>query len=108
MTLIWKLRVKIWKSKEWPRDWCRRLFIPLPKKGNLKECANHRTISLIVHDGKVLLKITIANLQIYITQRLANSRQDSRKRRHEGADHKHQGDHGQVQGIQHPTVPVLH
>lgn len=57
IVIIWRLCTKIWKSGEWPIDWCRAVSIPLYKKGNLKECANHRTISLINHAGKILLKV---------------------------------------------------
>ena len=48
---------KIWHTGKWPLDWKRAVFIPLPKKGNLKECINYRTISLISHASKILLKI---------------------------------------------------
>ena len=61
--LLWRLCVKIWNQEEWPKDWCRAVFIPLPKKGDLKECANHRTISLISHASKVLLKIINARME---------------------------------------------
>ena len=46
-----------WKTQQWPQDWKRSLFIPIPKKGNAKECSNYRTIALISHIGKVTLKI---------------------------------------------------
>ena len=55
--VMWKLCVKIWRDGQWPTDWGRAVFIPLPKKGNIKECSNHRTISLICHASKILLKI---------------------------------------------------
>ncbi len=48
---------KIWKSKEWPEDWKKVVFLPLPKKGDVRECANNRTISLLSHASKVLLHI---------------------------------------------------
>ncbi len=54
---MWKLCDKIWRTTEWPTDWKRAVFILIPKKGNLKECSNHRTISLISHVSKILLKI---------------------------------------------------
>jgi exonuclease III len=72
VTLLWKLCTKIWNTKEWPRDWCRGVFIPLPKKGNLKECANHRTINLIVHASKILLKIIVSRLQIKYQQEISD------------------------------------
>ena len=48
---------KIWKTQQWPQDWKRLVFIPIPKKGNAKECSNYRTIALISHASKVKLKI---------------------------------------------------
>jgi len=57
---------QIWKTQEWPQDWKRSVFIPIPKKGNAKECSNYRTISLITHASKVMLKILQARLQQYV------------------------------------------
>ena len=54
---------QIWKTQQWPRDWKRSVFIPIPKKGNAKECSNYHTISLISHASKVMLKILQARLQ---------------------------------------------
>ena len=48
---------KIWKTQQWPQDWKRSVFIPIPKKGNAKECSNYHTIELISHTSKVMLKI---------------------------------------------------
>ena len=48
---------QIWKTQQWPQDWKRLVFIPIPKKGNAKECSKHRTIALISHASKVMLKI---------------------------------------------------
>ena len=48
---------QIWKSEQWPQDWKRSVFIPMPKKGNAKECSNYHTIALISHASKVMLKI---------------------------------------------------
>ena len=48
---------QIGKSQQWPQDWKRSVFIPIPKKGNAKECSNYRTIALISHASKVMLKI---------------------------------------------------
>ena len=53
---------QIWKSQQWPRDWKRLVFIPIPKKGNAKECSNYHTIALISHAIKVMLKILQARL----------------------------------------------
>ena len=54
---------QIWKIRQWPQDWKRSAFIPIPKKGNAKECSNYNTISLISHTSKVMLKIIQARLQ---------------------------------------------
>ena len=54
---------QIWKTRQWPQDWKRSVFIPSPKKGNAKECSNYHTIGLISHASKVMLKILQARLQ---------------------------------------------
>ena len=56
---------QIWKTQQWPQDWKRSDFIPIPKKGNAKECSNYHTIALISHASKVMLKILQARLQRY-------------------------------------------
>ena len=56
---------QIWKTQQWPRDWKRSVFIPIPKKGNAKECSNYHIIALISHTGKVMLKILQARLQVH-------------------------------------------
>ena len=53
---------QIWKAQQWPQDWKRSVFIPIPKKGNAKECSNYRTIASISHASKVMLKILQARL----------------------------------------------
>ena len=60
----------IWKTQQWPQDWERSVFIPIPKKGNAKECSNYRTIALISHVSKVMLKILQARLQQYVNREL--------------------------------------
>ena len=57
---------QIWQSQQWPQNWKRSLFIPIPKKGNPKECANYCTIALISHASKVMIKIFQARLQQYV------------------------------------------
>ena len=61
---------QIWKTQQWPQDWKRSVFIPIPKKGNAKECSNYHTIALISHASKVMLKILQASLQQYVNQEL--------------------------------------
>ena len=58
---------QIWKTHQWPQDWKRSVFIPIPKKGNAKECSNYCTIALISHTSKVMLKILQVRLQQYVT-----------------------------------------
>ena len=57
---------QIWKTQHWPQDWKRSVFIPIPKKGNAKECSSYCTIALIPHASKVMLKILQARLQQYV------------------------------------------
>ena len=57
---------KIWKTQQWLQDWNRSVFIPIPKKGNGKECSNHWTIALISHASKIMLKILQVRLQQYV------------------------------------------
>ena len=59
-----------WKTQQWPQEWKRSVFIPIPKKGNAKECSNYRTIALIKHASKVMLKILQARLQQYVNLEL--------------------------------------
>ena len=59
---------QIWKTQQWPQDWKRSVFIPIPKKGNAKECSNCCTIAFISHASKVMLKILQARLQQYMNE----------------------------------------
>ena len=59
---------QIWKTQQWLQDWKRSVFIPIPKKGNAKECSNYRTIALISHSSEVMLKILQARLQQYMNR----------------------------------------
>ena len=61
---------QMWKIQQWPQDWKRSVFIPIPKKGNTKECSNYRTIALISHASKVMLKILQARIQQFLNHEL--------------------------------------
>ena len=61
---------QIWKTQKWPQDWKRSVFIPIPKKGNAKEYSKYRTIALISHSSKVMLKILQARLRQYVNREL--------------------------------------
>ena len=70
MKVLYSICQPIWKSQQWPQDWKRSVFIPIPKKGNAKECSNYCTIALISHTSKVMLKILHARLQQYVNREL--------------------------------------
>ena len=70
---------QIWKTQQWPQDCKRSVFIPIPKKGNAKECSNYCTIALISHTSKVILKILQARLQQYLNQELSDVQAGFRK-----------------------------
>ena len=72
---------QIWKTQQWPQDWKRSVFIPIPKKGKAKECSNYRTIALISHTSKVMLKILQARLQQYVNCELIDVQAGFRKGR---------------------------
>jgi len=72
---------QIWKTQQWPQDWKRSVFIPIPKKGNAKKCSNYRTIALISHASKVMLKILQARLQQYVNHELPDVQACFRKGR---------------------------
>ena len=72
---------QIWKTQQWPPDWKRSVFIPIPKKGNAKECSNYCTVALISHASKVMLKILQARLQQYMNQELPDVQAGFRKAR---------------------------
>ena len=72
---------QIWKTQQWPQHWKMSVFIPIPKKGNAKECSNYCTIALISHASKVMLKILQARLQQYVTRELPDIQAGFRKGR---------------------------
>ena len=72
---------QIWKTQQWPQDWKRSVFIPIPKKGNAKECSNYCTFALISRGSKVMLKILEAKFQQYINWELPDVQAGFRKGR---------------------------
>ena len=72
---------QIWKTQQWPQDWKRSVFIPIPKKGNAKECSNYHTIALISYTSKLMLKILPARLQQYVSYKLPDVQAGFRKGR---------------------------
>ena len=85
---------QIWKTQQWPQDRKRSLFIPIPKKGNAKECSNYHTIAPISHSSKVMLKILQARLQQYMNRELPNVQAGFYKRqRNQRSNCQHPLDH---------------
>ena len=72
---------QIWKTQQWPQDWKRSASIPIPNKGNIKECSNYHTIAFIPHTNKVMLKILQARLQQYMSQEHPDVQAEFRKSR---------------------------
>ena len=77
--LLHSIRDQIWKTQQWPQDWKRSVFIPIPKKGNAKECSNYGMTALISHASKVVLKILQARLQQYMNLELPDVQVGFRK-----------------------------
>ena len=72
---------QLWKTQQWPQDWKRLVFIPIPKKGNVKECPNYHTVALISHASKVMLKIPQTRLQLSMNHELQDVQVGFRKGR---------------------------
>ena len=68
MKVLHSICQQIWKTQQWPQDWKRSVFIPIPKKDNAKECSNYHTVALISHASKITLKILQVRLQWYVNQ----------------------------------------
>ena len=79
--VLHSIHQQIWKTQQWPQDWKRSVFIPVPKKGNARECPNYHTIALISHASKVTLKILQARLQQYMNRELPDIQAGFRKGR---------------------------
>ena len=79
--VLYSICQQIWKTQQWPQDWKRSVFIPIPKKGTAKECSNYHTIALISHSRKVVLKILQARLQQYMNSELPDVQAGFRKGR---------------------------
>ena len=81
MKVLHSIYQQIWKTQQWPQDWKRSVFIPIPKKGNAKECSNYCTIALISHASKIMLKILQARLQWYVNHEVPDVQAGFRKGR---------------------------
>ena len=72
---------QIWKTQQWPQNWKKSIFIPIPKKGSAKECSSYRTITFTSHASKVMLKTLKARLQQYMNQEIPDTQSGSTKGR---------------------------
>ena len=81
MKLLYSICQQIWKTQQGPQDWKRSVFIPIPKKGNAKECSNYHTVALISHTSKVMLKILQARIQQYVNCEIPDVQAGFRKGR---------------------------
>ena len=79
--VLQSIRQQIWKTQQWPQDWKRSIFIPIPKKGNDKECSHYCTIALISHASRVMLKILQARHQQNVNHELPDVQTEFRKGR---------------------------
>ena len=79
--MLYSICQQIWKTQQWPQDWKRSVFVPIPKKGNAKECSNYCTVALISHASKVMLKILQARLQQYMNHEVPHVQVGFRKGR---------------------------
>ena len=84
---------QIWKTQQWPQDWKRSVFVPIPKKGNAKECSNYCIIVPISHTSKVMLKIPEAMLQQYVNLEPLMFKLDFERQRNQGSNCQHPLDH---------------
>ena len=79
--VLYSICQQIWKTQQWPQDWKGPVFIPIPKKGNAKECSNYCTVARISHTSKVMLKFLQAGLQQYVNHELPDVQAGLRKGR---------------------------
>ena len=79
--VLHSIRQQIWKTQQWLQDWKSSVFVPIPKKGNAKECSNYLTIALILHASKLMLKILQTRLQQYVNCELPDAQAGFRKGR---------------------------
>ena len=99
---------QIWKTQQWPQDWKRSVFIPIPKKGNAKECSNYLTVALISHDSEVKLKVLQARFQQYINRELPDGQAGFRKARNQRSKCQHPLDHQKSKRIPEKQLFLLY
>ena len=99
-----RICVAIWKTGVWPEEWTFSTFIPLPKKGDLKECANCRTIALVSHASKILLRIILERIRVKTETEIADEQAGFRQGR--GTRSNHESQNTDAQGTPAPTTTL--
>ena len=99
---------QIWKTQQWPQDWKRSVFIPIPKKGNAKKCSNYHTIALISHASKAMLIILQARIQQYVMHEITGVQAGFRKGRGTRSNYQHPLDHQQSKRIPEKHLLLLY
>ena len=99
---------QIWKTQQWPQDWKRSVFIPIPKKGNAKECTSYHTIALISHTSKVMLKILQARLQQYMNHELSDIQAGFRTQKNQRSNCQHLLDHRKSKRVPEKHLLLLY
>ena len=99
---------QIWKTHQWPQDRKRSVFIPVPKKDNAKECSNYRTIALISHASKVMLKILQARLQQYVNHELPMFKLVLERQRNQRSNCQHPLDHRKIKRVPEKYLFLLY
>ena len=103
MKVLHSIRQQIWKTQQWPQDWKRSVFIPIPKKGNAKECSNSCTIALVSQASKVILKIFLDRLQQYVNHGLPDFQAGLERQRNKRPNCQHLLDHRKRKGTPEKT-----
>ena len=99
---------QMWKTQQWPQDSKRSVFIPIPKKGNAKECSNYRTIALISHASKVMLNILQARLQQYMNRELPDLQAGFERQRNQRSNCQHLLDQGKSKRVPEKHLFLLY
>ena len=98
----------IWKTRQWPQDWKRSVFIQIPKKGNAKECSNYHTIALISYASKGMLKILQARLQQYVNHEFPDVQAVLQRQRNQRSNYQHLMDHGKSKKVPEKHLFLLY
>ena len=100
---------QVWKTQQWPQDWKRSVFIPVPKKGNAKECSNYHTVEFISHASKIMLKNPSSQSSAVYEPRTSRCTSwVSKMQRNQGSNCQHSLDHKESKGIPEKHLLLLH